>query len=1533
MNTQKNTPDKNERNELDISKTCNEGGGNRIKFLSALTLISMISMIFLILAYGIPIDKNIGVNLGDDQIIVTDIDGNTKIVNISYINETENLINDVTTSKKAKTHTKPAPPEKYYTINEDNKVIEGPAEYSIPDKKTVPEKYKKPINYGPVVVNITDNKKDKDNLKTTGDKINAIKINKNVTSGIKNNIDKISSSHALFVNVSDEDIENYKKNYKELERKADEKVKELEAGLEISNGGVLVPDSIRRNNAITPKNKTKLGKLDHNLVEQIKLKQKYMLLKDNKKDISIEKKKNSTISALKMLGSNINEPSTQKVILYVDHKLTEREIKELEEFGANINKNSWIPPIGTHPYGFYTGSIPADLNNLYNILRIEMVKRISSGEGKIKKNLDVSIPLINASTLWDAVNKLGAPENYDGTGIKIAIIDTGFDTTHPDFQDRVIDTWNYISGSDEVTSDLHGTQMASIALGNDSNHRGVAPDAQLIALQVSDSDWSDVLNAINDAANPTKFGADIILLPISSSSIDTAPHRDGTDYISQAINSAVGNGVIVIASAGNNGNAGLHVSGELEPGEETQFTFNYAGNSEDSSLLLYLVWNNQVVDLDISQIVVGNNADVICVPMSEDIIFCDPDTTFASYNGGDTEDTKGILHDKMVVELGQITDIVRIRVKNNHPSLTQSFDLYQESESSGAFEDPDPFKTIDGTSTAEGSIVVGSYISRENPDDPKSYEGYVSINSARGPTLDGRIKPDVVAPGEVIYSINVGGGYIKGIGTSGAAAHVGGAAALLLDINPSLTPDEAKEVLKGSAVNVYKYATSDYYDNVQGSGLINLVGAYLPALSVKASDIEFDSPLEGDPVTVDVMVHNSGLKDANNFKVNFLVSGITPSSPIIYSDSKIISLSAHSTKTIQFTWPEATSGTHRINVTIDSENIIDEFDETNNQAEKLIVTITPSVDLYLGDPSYDHQPLMVDDPNGISTPVYLVDDSSLEITKYADKNQVSWFDVVEYTIVIANPSSETASLKNLTDIIPPRMKYINNTAVINGKFQNHPEVVGNKDVGTNLTWRFDCRNILPGSLLKITYKVMIYPCGGCSRINTVHLNYYSQNITTTVNFYKDELSEDNLISSDTVIMPCKGGTATAHIGWTPETTNINEIKVLVDPDNSIIESNEENNDPPLSCSIIQKGAHETDETNNEETIQEFVNHQLNQYSSAEGGNDYEYCTDSVLISKDDGSKAYTLPFTFPIYDSHYSTVYAGTNGYITFDGGSNRCRQVSDFFKNAKMIAAEGGDLVTTIYVCNHEDYVTFRWVGHHYGNSDSVDVEVRLYENGNIKINQNNIGATSGYGTENVVGVSRGDNSYYTQPSSGNGKAYIFALPWGDYSWSDTGHTYDSCSTYLLNGDDTSGPYNLPFNFPLYDYNYNKVYLGTNGYITFGSGIYQWWNIGDLLKNKKMIAVEGGDLVTTIYACNYGDHVTFRWVGRHFGRYDNIDVEAILFSDGDIKINQNSIGDTSGYGTENVLGVSRGDNSHYARLTPGNSQSYVLFPPPPESV
>lgn len=128
--------------------------------------------------------------------------------------------------------------------------------------------------------------------------------------------------------------------------------------------------------------------------------------------------------------------------------------------------------------------------------------------------------------------------------------------------------------------------------------------------------------------------------------------------------------------------------------------------------------------------------------------------------------------------------------------------------------------TIIDPANLEECIAVGS-VHKEHP-----HTYGVSYFSSRGPTADGRVKPDVVAPGERILSANSrfdpadeNGWYIERSGTSMAAPHVSGLLAAFLSVKREFIgqPDRVKEILAENCTNLGRDRC------FQGHGLPNLV--------------------------------------------------------------------------------------------------------------------------------------------------------------------------------------------------------------------------------------------------------------------------------------------------------------------------------------------------------------------------------------------------------------------------------------------------------------------------------------------------------------------------------------------------------------------------------------------------------------------------------------------------------------------------------------------------------------------------------------
>ncbi|MDK0521711.1 S8 family serine peptidase [Streptomyces sp. ML-6] len=166
-------------------------------------------------------------------------------------------------------------------------------------------------------------------------------------------------------------------------------------------------------------------------------------------------------------------------------------------------------------------------------------------DGVRRASLDKSVPQIGTPAAWKA--------GYTGKGVKIAVLDTGVDATHPDLKGQILATKNFTSSPDAKDRVGHGTHVSSIAAGTGAKSggkfKGVAPDAKLLEGKVLDDDGfgddSGILAGIEWAVAQ---GADIVNLSLGGS--DTPE----IDPLEAAVNKlSADKGVLFAIAAGNEG--------------------------------------------------------------------------------------------------------------------------------------------------------------------------------------------------------------------------------------------------------------------------------------------------------------------------------------------------------------------------------------------------------------------------------------------------------------------------------------------------------------------------------------------------------------------------------------------------------------------------------------------------------------------------------------------------------------------------------------------------------------------------------------------------------------------------------------------------------------------------------------------------------------------------------------------------------------------------------------------------------------------
>lgn len=169
-------------------------------------------------------------------------------------------------------------------------------------------------------------------------------------------------------------------------------------------------------------------------------------------------------------------------------------------------------------------------------------------DGRVEANLEQSIPQIGANTVWES--------GFTGKGVKVAVLDSGIDSNHPDLSGQIEEAKSFVPGETVDDKHGHGTHVASTVLGtgaaSEGKNKGVAPEARLLVGKVlSDSGYgldSWIIDGMEWASDNAK---------IVSMSLGSSEPSDGTDPMAQAVNRlSEDKGTLFVIAAGNAGYEG-----------------------------------------------------------------------------------------------------------------------------------------------------------------------------------------------------------------------------------------------------------------------------------------------------------------------------------------------------------------------------------------------------------------------------------------------------------------------------------------------------------------------------------------------------------------------------------------------------------------------------------------------------------------------------------------------------------------------------------------------------------------------------------------------------------------------------------------------------------------------------------------------------------------------------------------------------------------------------------------------------------------
>lgn len=434
-----------------------------------------------------------------------------------------------------------------------------------------------------------------------------------------------------------------------------------------------------------------------------------------------------------------------------------------------------------------------------------------------------SAPFIGSNDAWD----LG----FTGEGVKVAIIDTGVDYTHPDlapnfgdylgwdFVDNDADPQETFPGDPRGAATTHGSHVAGTVAANGAI-KGVAPDATLLAYRVLGPGGSgSTENVVAAIERAVLDGADVMNLSLGNS-------LNAPDWATSiALDQAMAEGVVAVTSNGNSGPNNWTVgspgtSREAISVGATQLPYNVFtavtttsdGVSYASSAVQGFPSEEELLALN------GQDFELVDVGFGSPAEFAGKDLTgkIALISRG-----AGIPFVDKATEAKKAGAVGAILYNNvagampNIPGMDVPTIMLNQA-------DGEALKAKVSDVTVSFDIAFSQRVGETMAD-----------FSSRGPVVDTwMIKPDVSAPGVNIVSTvptfnpDAPHGYGAKQGTSMAAPHVAGAAAVILQANPGWGVYEVKSALMNTAEKMINPATGEEYaHNSQGAGSIRVVDA------------------------------------------------------------------------------------------------------------------------------------------------------------------------------------------------------------------------------------------------------------------------------------------------------------------------------------------------------------------------------------------------------------------------------------------------------------------------------------------------------------------------------------------------------------------------------------------------------------------------------------------------------------------------------------------------------------------------------------
>lgn len=482
---------------------------------------------------------------------------------------------------------------------------------------------------------------------------------------------------------------------------------------------------------------------------------------------------------------------------------------------------------------------------------------------KVVTMLDNARTVIHADQATSGENLSRA---YRGKKVIVGIVDAGFDFLHPAFKDtngktRINIVWDQNSQQtdnnpygygkvfegDAVTSavrdrellgDTHGTHVLAIASASqNSPYYGIAPEAELAVVSTNKTEQG-ILEGVDFLLQYAQKKQMPIAINLSMGTVMGL--KDGTGNFAQMLDKMLDGrkGQLLAIAAGNEGERLSSIALNLDK-QKSAIKSYWATPSYGRDGIMMECEADAHIKLTLTLEDTISHIERFSHTWNTDNVVAEQYTDF-----GGTDDEPGTLTatvnrltttNKPIVNISLVyrkaaNEVWKVTVDGEGKALLTSDHGAFTALNQTSYTEGTNLYTVAATATGYKPIVVGATVTRNEWQDltGKSQKRLWTIGeryplSGQGPTSDGRIKPDVVAPGAAIVSafssfastftvkstdkvytqedLSTGKKYTWGVesGTSMATPVVTGTLALMLEANPQLTIDEARQLLIDNA--------------------------------------------------------------------------------------------------------------------------------------------------------------------------------------------------------------------------------------------------------------------------------------------------------------------------------------------------------------------------------------------------------------------------------------------------------------------------------------------------------------------------------------------------------------------------------------------------------------------------------------------------------------------------------------------------------------------------------------------------------------